>query len=99
MSLLFSLRGKMSKFPIQAKNNYIIGLPSEQATDGKPYTVVETQNKQQYIEVLSVGEDVKSCKAGDRILPIGQQFQAFQHDGKQHLIIEDHQVFGVWADV
>lgn len=85
----------MSDFFIQAKNNYIIAKPVV-VKDDKPFTVEESRPEQQHLTVMSIGDDVLSCKVGDNILPIGNEHQAFKYEGEQYLVLEDEKVLGVF---
>ncbi len=88
----------MSKFPIQAKNDYIIVVEASQKDESKALEVVDSSPQQNYLEVLSVGQDVDSCKVGDKVLPYGQQFQGFEYKGTKYIILTDNLVLGVLND-
>lgn len=80
-------------FKIEAKGEYIICVPGNVADE--KFAKVESNPKQQYLEVVAVGEEVTACKAGDQIIPYGAEFQAFHFDGKQYVVLQNHQVLGV----
>jgi co-chaperonin GroES (HSP10) len=85
----------MSKdFNIEAKNDFIITQAIEEGAD-QPFDVVDTNKKQQYLEVIAVGEQVESCKVGDKVIPYGAEFQAFTYRDKQYVVLTDQQVLGV----
>lgn len=79
---------------IEAKGNYIICEPRKADSD-KPFVVEDSQKQPDNLIVLAVGEEVTSCKPGDKILPYGREFQAFTFDGQQYIVLENHQVIGV----
>lgn len=83
----------MADFKIEAKGDYVFAFPSEQAADSK-FARVESQPKQQYLQVVSVGSEVDRCKVGDSILPYGQEFQSFQFEGKTVIVLRNDQVMG-----
>lgn len=85
-------------FPIQAQNDFVIGQTIDEngSTD---FEVIDNQPKQQHIIVRSVGEDVRSCKVGDKIIPLGQEFQGFQIEGVTYIVMHDEQVLGVFLNV
>lgn len=84
----------MSDLNLQAKNDYVITQAVVEGTD-KPFDVVDNTKKHQYLEVVSVGEAVESCKVGDRVIPYGNEFQAFTFNDKQYVVLTDSQVLGV----
>ena len=84
----------MAKFKIEAKNDFILTQKGEESSD-KPFDVVDNQNQNRYLEVVAVGDQVESCKVGDRIIPVGDQFQAFDFVGQQYVVVRDDQVMGV----
>ena len=85
----------MAELKIQAKNDYII--TTALVEDNKqPFEVIDSNRKQNHFEVLSVGDDVKSCKVGDKVLPDGQEFRAFPFEGKQYVVMTDSQIIGVF---
>lgn len=80
-------------FKIEAKGDYVFAEPSDTGADSM-FAKVDNQQKQQYLKVVAVGEDVTRCKVGDNILPYGQQFQAFAFEGKQIIVLQNDQVMG-----
>lgn len=85
-------------FNIEALGNYIFAKPTEQGADTR-FAKVDSQKKQQYLEVLSVGPDVDRCKVGDSVLPYGQEFQAFAFEGEQILVLRNDEVMGRFPNV
>jgi co-chaperonin GroES (HSP10) len=85
----------MSEFSIVAKNDYIIAETLLEGSD-KPFETVDNSQKNQYLQVVGVGKAVDSCKVGDKILPYGQEFQAFAFKGKQYIVLTSSQVIGVF---
>lgn len=84
----------MSDFIIEAKNDFIITKAVVEGED-KPFDVVDSSKKHQYLEVQAVGEAVESCKVGDKVLPYGNEFQAFTFQDVQYVVLTDSQVLGV----
>jgi co-chaperonin GroES (HSP10) len=81
-------------FQIEAKGQFVIAVPS--ATTDEKFAKVESAPKQQYLEVIAVGDEVDRCKPGDKILPYGSEFQAFPFEGKQYIVLTNEQVLGVF---
>lgn len=90
--LLF--RGIM-KLGIQAKGNRLFAQEVSDQQESK-FARVEASGGQKYMRVVSVGKDVENCKAGDKILPFGDQFRAFKLNGEQYIILHDDEVAGVF---
>lgn len=84
----------MSDFNIEAKNDFVITQTIVEGGD-KPFEVVESNQKQQYLEVVAVGDQVESCKVGDKVIPYGNEFQAFTYQNNQYVVLTDSQVLGV----
>lgn len=84
----------MSDFNITAKNDYII---TKAVVDGedKPFETVDNSQRNQYLEAVAVGEEVTSCKVGDKLIPYGSEFQAFNYQDQQYIVLTDNQVLGV----
>ena len=85
-------------FNIEAKGDYVFAVPTEAGADEK-FAKVDNQQKQQYLKVIAVGEDVDRCKVGDSILPYGQQFQAIVFEGQQILVLRNDEVMAEFLDV
>lgn len=84
----------MSDFKIKAKNDYVITTAIVEGGD-KPFEVVDNSKKHQYLEVVSIGEEVDVCKVGDKVIPYGSEFQAFTFEDTQYVVLTASQVLGV----
>lgn len=84
----------MSKFNIEAKNDFVI-TKAVVENQNKPFEVHDSNTKHQYLEVVSCGSEVKSCKPGDKVIPYGESFQAFNYHEQQYVVLTDEQVLGV----
>lgn len=82
------------KFNIEAKNDFIITKAVVEGSD-KPFEVVDSSKKHQYLEVVAVGNEVKNAKVGDKVIPYGNEFQAFVYHDEQYVVLTDEQVLGV----
>lgn len=78
-----------------AKGDYVIAQPSDQKSNSG-LEVVDNSQEQKYLEVVFTGDEVTRCKPGDKVLPYGQQFQAFKWDGKTYLVLKDEEIIGVF---
>lgn len=79
---------------ITAQNDYIIAKTVTLETESA-LARVDSQPKQQRLEVLAVGPEVTACKVSDYVLPFGQEFQAFEFEGEQFIVLHNHQILGV----
>lgn len=85
----------MSDLNITAKNDFVITQAVVEGGD-KPFDVVDSGKKHQFLQVIAVGEQVESCKVGDKVLPYGNEFQAFTFQDQQYIVLTDNQVLGVF---
>ena len=85
----------MADLKFQALGDFVFATEVDTA-DEQVIKVVDSQATK-YLKVVAAGEDVKSIKVGDKILPYpAQGYAGFTFEGTQYLALHESEIMGVF---